>query len=167
LGLFTIERAEPACAVAREHASLLQQRLSLAARSRIPPDRSGDQAMFTAAFKWVSVVLVVLGCQSPGALAQQAPGVADRLHADAVASFRQARFPEAYARFIRLADAGHAPSAEVALWMYLHGPSLFGRDWDSTQDQLTAWAQLAHQPVPTMVARIYPRTLVPFASRER
>jgi hypothetical protein len=60
-----------------------------------------------------------------------------------VASFRQARFPEAYGRLIALADAGHAPSAELALWMYFNGPSLFGRDWDSTQDQLTAWAQLA------------------------
>jgi len=123
--------------------------------------------MFIAAFKWTLVVLVVLGCHSPGALAQSAPGGADRLHADAVATFRQARFPEAYARFIKLADAGHAPSAELALWMYLHGPSLFGRDWDTTQDQLTAWAQLAHQPVPTMVAHIYPQTVVPVVSRKR
>ncbi|MBC7730926.1 MAG: hypothetical protein H7306_03370 [Bacteriovorax sp.] len=51
--------------------------------------------------------------------------------------------------------------------MYLHGPSLFGRDWDSTQDQLTAWAQLASQPVPTMVARVYPQSLAPVASRKR
>ena len=30
-------------------------------------------------------------------------------------SFREARFPEAYGRLIVLADAGHAPSAELAL----------------------------------------------------
>lgn len=123
--------------------------------------------MSTIAFRCISVVLLVLGCHAPAAFAQSAPGVSERLHADAVASFRQARFPEAYARLIRLADDGHAPSAELALWMYLHGPALFGRDWDSTQDQLTAWAQLAHQPVPTMLAHVYPQTLVPVASRKR
>jgi hypothetical protein len=123
--------------------------------------------MSTTAFKCISVVLLVLGCHAPAAFAQSAPpNVSERLHADAVASFRQARFPEAYARFIKLADAGHAPSAELALWMYLHGPALFGRDWDSTQDQLTAWAQLAHQPVPIMLAHVYPQTLVPVASRK-
>ncbi len=124
--------------------------------------------MSTTAFKCISVVLLVLSCHAPAAFAQSAPSTADRLHANAVASFRQARFPEAYARFISLADAGHAPSAELALWMYLHGPSLFGRDWDSTQDQLTAWAQLAKQPVPTMVAHVYTQTTpVPVASRTR
>ena len=123
--------------------------------------------MSTTARKWMSVAFLVLGCHAPSAFAQAAPGAAERLHANAVASFRQARFPEAYGRFIGLADAGHAPSAEMALWMYLHGPALFGRDWDSTPEQLTAWAQLARQPVPTMVARVYPKTLVPVASRSR
>lgn len=121
--------------------------------------------MSTTAFKCISVVLLVLSCHAPAAFAQSTPSGSERLHADAVASFRQARFPEAYARFIRLADAGHAPSAELALWMYLHGPALFGRDWDSTQDQLTAWAQLAHQPVPTMLAHVYPPATVPVARR--
>jgi hypothetical protein len=122
--------------------------------------------MSTTAFKCISAVLLVLSCHAPAACAQSSPSVNERLHADAVASFRQARFPEAYGRFISLADAGHAPSAELALWMYLHGPTVFGRDWDSTQDQLTAWAQLAHQPVPTMLAHAYPQTFVPVASRK-
>ena len=51
--------------------------------------------------------------------------------------------------------------------MYLNGPSLFGRDWGSTQDQLTAWAQLAGQPTPSMVAQAYRQALVPVASRTR
>ena len=123
--------------------------------------------MSTAHFKWIAVVLLVLGCHAPSAFAQPAPGAAERLHATAVASFRQARFPEAYGRFIGLADAGHAPSAELALWMYMHGPSVFGKDWDSSQDQLTAWAKLAGQPAPTMVARGYPQTLAPVAIRTR
>ena len=51
--------------------------------------------------------------------------------------------------------------------MYRHGPSLFGKDWDSSQDQLTAWAKLAGQPAPTMVAVTYATTLTPVASRMR
>ena len=123
--------------------------------------------MSTTAFKFISAALLVLSGHAPAAFAQPAPSVSERLHASAVASFRQARFPEAYGRFISLADAGHAPSAELALWMYLNGPSLFGREWDSTQDQLTAWAQLAKQPVPTMLAHVYPQSAVPVASRSR
>lgn len=113
--------------------------------------------MFIAACKWFPLVALVLGCHTPGSSAQPAPGAAERLHAKALDSFRQARFSEAYGRLISLADAGHAPAAELALWMFLNGPTLFGKDWDSTQEQLTAWAQLAGQPVPTMVGRRYPQ----------
>lgn len=123
--------------------------------------------MFIATFKSLSVALLMLAMHVPSALAQATLGAAERLHANAVASFRQGRFPEAYGRFISLADAGHAPSAELALWMYQHGSTVFGRDWDSTQDQLTAWAQLARQPAPTLVARSYPQTLTPVAERKR
>lgn len=77
----------------------------------------------------------------------------ERAQAQAVASFRQAWFPDACGRFIHLADAGHAPSAEVALWMYLNRPTLFDHERDSHQDPLTAWADLARQPVPALVAR--------------
>ena len=129
--------------------------------------------MSTAALKRIPVVLLVLGLHGPGAFAQpaqsvqSAPSVAERLHANALASFRQARFPEAYGRLIALADAGHAPAAELALWMYLHGPMVFGKEWDSSQEQLKAWATLAGQPVPTMVARSYPSGLSPVASLTR
>jgi len=123
--------------------------------------------IFNAALKFVSAALLVLACHAPSAFAQSAPGAAERLHAKAVASFREARFPEAYGRFISLADAGHAPAAEQALWMYRYGPSLFGKDWDSTQEQLTAWARLAGQPAPTLVAVSYSRLPTPIASRTR
>ena len=103
----------------------------------------------------------------PAAHAQPAAAAADRLHPSAVASFREARFSEACGRFIALADARHAPAAEHALWMYRHGPSLFGKDWDSSQEQLTAWAELAGQPVPVMVASSYPRTPLGVAERKR
>ena len=123
--------------------------------------------MSTAAFKLVPAVLLVLACHVPSTQAQPSAGAAQRLHANALASFQKARFPEAYGRLIALADAGHAPAAELALWMYLNGPTVFGRDWDSTPEQLTAWAQLARQPAPTMLARSYPQPLLPVANRTR
>jgi len=123
--------------------------------------------MSTAAFKFLAVasLLSSLACHAPSASAQRAPGAAERLHANAVASFRQARFAEAYGRFIGLADAGHAPSAELALWMYQNGPTLFGTDWDVSPDQLTAWARLAGLAVPMQVERVYPRALAPVAMK--
>jgi hypothetical protein len=111
--------------------------------------------MSTTALKWIPAVLLAVTLHVPGARAQHAPGLAERLHANAVASFRQARFSEAYGRFIGLADAGHVPAAEMALWMFANGPTLFGKDWDSNPEQLAAWAQLAGQPAPTMVGRAY------------
>ena len=46
--------------------------------------------MSAARFKWIPAVLLVLGCHAPGALAQSASAAAGRLHANAVALFRQA-----------------------------------------------------------------------------
>ena len=116
----------------------------------------------------LSTLLLALACHAPGALAQSAtPRLSEQLHANAVGSFRQGRFSEAFGRFIALADAGHAPAAEMALWMYLHGPTVFGKDWDSSQEQLTAWAQLSRQPVPVMAPQVYTTALVPVADRRR
>lgn len=116
--------------------------------------------MLNNAHQWIPAALLSLGLHTPGAMAQQGSAVAERLHANAVASFQQGRFSEAYGRLMSLADAGYPPSAELALWMYANGPTLFGKDWDSNQEQLTAWAQAAGRPAPTMVARVYPQTLV-------
>ena len=112
---------------------------------------------------FASVAVFVAACFAPAAQAQKAPSAAEQLHAKAEASFHQGRFPDAYGRFIALADAGHAPAAEVAMFMYLHGTTLFRNDWDITQDQLTAWAALTGRPAPVLQARIYPRTRAPAA----
>ena len=64
-------------------------------------------------------------------------------YADAVRCFREQRFSAAYGRFARLADAGHSPSAQLALLMYTNGPELFGTDWSATPDQLRRWNGLA------------------------
>lgn len=72
-----------------------------------------------------------------------------RLHQAAIASFKVGRFPEAYGRFVRLANGGHPPAARYALWMCEQGPELFGSEWDCTPDQVRSWASLAGVPVPS------------------
>ena len=72
----------------------------------------------------------------------------EQLHAQAVDRFRLGRFPEAYGRFVELANAGHPPSARVALWMCEQGPSLFGRDWDCTPEEVADWSALIRRPIP-------------------
>jgi hypothetical protein len=81
----------------------------------------------------------------PIADAQAAPPTtfADRLHARALESFRQGRFPEAYGRFIGLANAGHPASARYALWMCEQGLPLFGKDWDCAPHEMQDWARAA------------------------
>jgi hypothetical protein len=86
--------------------------------------------------------------------------MAEQLHAAAVDSFRKARFPEAFGRFVALADAGHAPSAGIALWMWQQGPDLFGKDWDCTPEQLEDWSRLAGVPTPPMQPRLYGRHVI-------
>lgn len=56
--------------------------------------------------------------------------------------FRAGRYAAAYASFAALADAGHAPSAQVALLMLRRGPALFGSDWFATPAQQMRWNAL-------------------------
>ncbi|MBC7729352.1 MAG: hypothetical protein H7242_17430 [Microbacteriaceae bacterium] len=55
----------------------------------------------------------------------------------------------------------------MALWRYPNGPTLFDHDWDSAQDQLTAWARPARQPAPTLVGRGYPQRGALIVNRTR
>jgi hypothetical protein len=71
-----------------------------------------------------------------------------------------ALFVSAAVSIIAFADAGHAPAAEVALVMFHNGPALFGRDWDTTQAQLTAWAAQTGRSAPVLQPHIDPRTVV-------
>ncbi len=61
---------------------------------------------------------------------------------DAAQLFAKRRFPAAYGRFVRLADAGHTPSAQLALLMHEQGLRLFGSNWDATGEQLARWNSL-------------------------
>ena len=78
--------------------------------------------------------------------AQEAPALSAaaqlEMYQDAVAAFRDHRFSAAYGRFMRLADAGHENSAQMALMMYRNGPALFGAEWEATDPQLAHWSDL-------------------------
>lgn len=58
----------------------------------------------------------------------------------AVQAFRGQQWAAAYGRFAQLADAGHVPSAEVALLM--HGSPLFGNGWSASPGQQRHWNAL-------------------------
>ncbi len=100
-------------------------------RSQTPPPRR-------TALAWTLRGAVAALLTSAAAFATAAP--AAQLHALAVDAFRAGRFPEAYGRFVRLADQGDAEAARLALWMYRRGPTLFGREWDATPEQLERWS---------------------------
>jgi len=60
----------------------------------------------------------------------------------AMQSFREQRYSAAYGRLAQLADAGHAPSAQLALVMYRNGPAWFGYAWSAAPSQLRLWNAL-------------------------
>jgi len=107
--------------------------------------------------RWLLLALAVALTASPAAATpapQAAPGTqAERLHAAAVASFRQGRFPEAYGRFVALANAGHPASARYAVWMCEQGPRLFGSDWDCAPQEIEDWTRTAGIGGPAIAAR--------------
>lgn len=99
-----------------------------------------------------ATVLLLLATSTHAASPMSTPST-DRLYALAVQSFRQARFPEAYGRFIRLANLGHQHAARQALWMCANGLELFGHEWDCAPQQVEDWTTAAAQrPAPTSSA---------------
>jgi hypothetical protein len=80
----------------------------------------------------------------------------EHLHAEAMALFRQGRLPDAYGRLVALAEAGHPPSARVALWMCEHGRSRLGHDWDCAPHQIEQWAALGGVALPAIGVQAYP-----------
>jgi hypothetical protein len=59
--------------------------------------------------------------------------------AAAAESLRTGRYAEAYGRFVRLADEGHADAGRIALVMHRFGPSVFASAWDARVEQLVEW----------------------------
>ena len=57
----------------------------------------------------------------------------------ATEAFKTKRFAHAYGRFMALADAGHVPSARMALLMLQNGAALFGGEFAATTSQHARW----------------------------
>jgi hypothetical protein len=105
-----------------------------------------EQSRVKACCRWIGIALTVASGALP--LAAASSTYTERMHHRALESFRQGRFPEAYGRFIDLANAGHPASARYALWMCEQGPSLFGKDWDCAPHEVEDWARLAGVAAP-------------------
>lgn len=61
---------------------------------------------------------------------------------DALAQYETCHWPQAYAAFARLADAGDARAARVALLMHAHGPRLFAQAFEVKAVRLEHWRDL-------------------------
>ena len=63
----------------------------------------------------------------------------------AVEQYQRGQWPDAYGRFIALANNGDRDAARIALFMYRYGPRLFGSHWDASPDDVEAWEQVVTQ----------------------
>jgi hypothetical protein len=79
----------------------------------------------------------------------------DAAYENALALLAQGRPSAAYGQLIRLAEAGHAAAARMAIAMCEHGPEVWGRDWDCTPDELADWARAAGMAAPVLEPRRY------------
>jgi hypothetical protein len=61
---------------------------------------------------------------------------------EALQAFREQHYAAAYGRFLAAADAGHVPSAQLALVMHDHGRELFGSEWSASPEQRRRWNTL-------------------------
>ncbi len=92
-----------------------------------------------------ALVLPVVLLVQASPVAAQLAGLTPAQHAlyrEAIESFRSHHYPGAYGRFAALADAGHVPSARIALLMAQEGSVLFGSDWTATPLQQQRWSAL-------------------------
>lgn len=95
----------------------------------------------------ILISLALLATTTPPLRAQPVQPVAlaavqQASYVQAQRDFRSGRRAAAYGRFAMLADAGHAPSAQVALLMQRQGLELFGSAWDATPAQQRRWNAL-------------------------
>lgn len=105
-------------------------------------------------FALATFCAAVLGTSVVAQPAQADGGYAAERHALAQQSFRQARFAEAYGRFIEAAKAGHGGAAQMALWMCRQGPTLFAKDWDCHDAQVQQWMAQAGEAPQQVAARV-------------
>lgn len=106
------------------------------------------------------LVLAVMQADSAVAADLEHPRWMSTAYAAAVSSFRQARFPEAYGRFVALAEWNHVPAARQALWMCENGQELFGRPFDCAPHEIESWAIQSGVDPREALRRIYPSMLI-------
>jgi len=61
----------------------------------------------------------------------------------AVAEYRNGRYPSAWGHFYMAANEGDPDAARVALHMLRYGPLLYGGYWDASSDEVADWTRLA------------------------
>src|SRR5262245_65624671 len=99
----------------------------------------------------ITVATLAIAFVTHGVHAQTPAPIADRYEL-ATAAFRTGHMNEAFGRFIDLANKGHAPSIEIALFMYEHGPVLFGKEWELAPYQLKGWGRARERMSTTAAA---------------
>jgi len=70
----------------------------------------------------------------------------------ALEDYKSGHTTAAYGRFMRLADAGDAEAARIALVLLRHGPEMHGTAWGASQPQIDHWIALAQKPMPRIIA---------------
>ena len=90
----------------------------------------------------VAMTVQATGSRVPDGQSNELSSAQEASYTYATVAFRERRYAAAYGRFVQLADAGHAPSAQIALVMYRNGTTLFGSMWDATPEQLQHWSDL-------------------------
>jgi len=73
---------------------------------------------------------------------KNAPPPQEGSFSHAVDLLKSGRHAAAYGRLMKLADAGHVPSAQLALVMLAHGKAFYGSEWSASPNQQVAWNSL-------------------------
>jgi hypothetical protein len=120
--------------------------------------------------------LRAMACVACAVLTFAAHAAPDSEFREAVASYRAARYSEAFGKLMGLANRGDSDAARMVLFMHQYGPTLYGSYWDLNPDEILMFQQVAQlarqraQPVfqptsePVRVSTQKPRT---FAPKER
>lgn len=64
---------------------------------------------------------------------------------DAIHLYERNHWAEAFAAFARLADAGDADAARIALQMHAWGPRLYGQAFELAPERARAWVRLGRR----------------------
>ena len=116
--------------------------------------------LLAQAIAWAALLpLAAPAAAAPAAVSKPPRWMAAR-YAEALTSFRQARFPEAYGRFVAIAEWGYVPAARHALWMCENGQELFGSPFDCAPHEIQTWALQVGTNPRDALRRIYPGEVV-------